>query len=300
MFPCSFTVDVEDGISIAMRDKFGKNVSQTDRVLIYTRKLLSLLSKHNVRGTFFTLGKVAEDFPYLIKEIASGGHELAIHGYNHLQFFLMTPAKAREELLSAKQRIEDLTGQQVYGHRAPAFSIYPGTSWAFQVLIECGFTYDSSIMPISGFHYGWPGFPESIVNVNVTSSKSIIEFPLPVVKAFGKNIPFSGGSYLRLFPFLITKYGFKKQMQKGPSVLYIHPYELDYLPYPEFYFEELRKMSFPAQLKIKSNWVNRRSVEKKLDNLLSQFTYKTMIEIVNDCKGQSTIPDYFLKTENYV
>lgn len=292
MFPCSFSVDVEDGVSIAMRDKFGKIVPQTERVVVNTRKILHLLERFNVKGTFFILGKVSEDFPFLVKEIADGGHELAIHGYNHLKFSQMTPAEAREELMSAKKHIEDLTGKQVYGHRAPAFSIFPGTSWAFELLIECGFTYDSSIMPIKGFHYGWPGFPEEIVNVKVDSSQSIFEVPLPVIKTFNMNIPFSGGSYLRLFPFPFTKHGFNNQVKKGPAILYIHPYELDFVRYPDYFFEEMKKQPFLSRLKTRSNWVNRRGVEDKLTKLLAAFHYKTILEILTEARENSIIPDF--------
>ncbi len=288
-FPCSFTVDVEDGISIAMRDTFKKVVPQTDRVVRCTRSILNLLQKHGVKGTFFTLGKVAEDFPELIKEIVAGGHELAVHGYNHWQFFLMTPEKAFEELSSAKKLLEDLSGQQVTGHRAPAFSIYPATSWAFDVLVRCGFTYDSSIMPISGFHYGWPGFSKEISNVVTPEGNQIFEMPLPVMDVLGKSIPFSGGSYLRLFPISWVEKGFKEQIKKGPAVLYMHPYEVDDTRYPDYYFEAMKAKSVLTQLKMRSNWLGRGKVLSKLDHLLGRFSFQTMSDILKETQINSPL-----------
>jgi len=286
LFPCAFTVDVEDGITIAMRDVFNKNVPQTDRVLRCTHAILDLLHQHKVKGTFFTLGMVAKDFPELIIRIVNEGHELAVHGFNHLQFHKMSPAKAREELSAAKMLLEDISGIEVKGHRAPAFSIHPATSWAFDILAECGFTYDSSIMPLSGFHYGWPGFSTDINLVRTKQGNEIIEVPLPVMKILGKNVPFSGGSYLRLFPISLVENGFKKQIENGPSVLYMHPYEVDDVRYPNYYFEALKNVSLLKQLKMRSYWVGRKAMLSKLDRLLSKFHFATLSEILESEKKE--------------
>src|SRR5690625_2741876 len=146
----TFTVDIEDGVSIAMRDAFSVESEQTTRVVGLTQKILGLLDNYNTKGTFFVLGQVAEKFPEIVREIAEEGHELGVHGYNHLQFFRMTQEQAFEELDRAKKLIEDISGCEVFGHRAPAFSITPETEWGLDVIAEVGFTYDSSIMPIDG------------------------------------------------------------------------------------------------------------------------------------------------------
>lgn len=280
LFPCAFTVDVEDGITIAMRDVFNKNVPQTDRVLRCTHTVLDLLDQHKVKGTFFTLGMVAKDFPELILRIVNEGHELAVHGFNHWQFHKMSLPKASEELSTAKKLLEDISGVEVKGHRAPAFSIHPATSWAFDILAECGFTYDSSIMPVSGFHYGWPGFSTDIKLVRTKQGNEIIEVPLPVMKILGKSVPFSGGSYLRLFPISLVENGFNKQIENGPAVLYMHPYEVDDIRYPDYYFEALKNVSLLKQLKIRSYWLGRKAMLSKLDRLLGKFHFATISEIL--------------------
>lgn len=276
----AFTVDVEDGISIAMRDAFTVDSPQTDRVVHLTEKILELLSRHGIKGTFFVLGVVADEFPELVKRIATENHELGVHGYNHLQFFKMNREEAFRELDRAKKLIEDISGKAVYGHRAPAFSITPETKWGLDVIAEAGFEYDSSIMPISGIRYGWPGFSENICNIKTPAGHDLTEVPMSVVKLPGRKIPVCGGGYLRLFPEWITNKAFESIIQKRPAIVYIHPYELDTEKYPEYYFDELKKSGFFSRNKMKSMWINRKSVYSKLSTLLEKYEFEPLISIV--------------------
>lgn len=275
-----FTVDVEDGISIAMRDAFGKQIPQTDRVVSNTNRILDLMAKYNTKGTFFTLGQVAEHFPDLIKRIANEGHELGVHGYDHWQFFKLSPEQAFEEISSAKKIIEDISGAPVYGHRAPAFSIMPETQWGLEMIEKAGFVYDTSIMPCKMNRYGWPEFPKATTKVVLPDGKSLIEVPLSVDKLFFKEVPVCGGGYLRLFPFAFSKNSFEKVSQKRPVIVYIHPYEVDPNRYPDFYFEELQQADWKKRLKMKSFWINRASVFPKLEKFLQMYAFEPMITMV--------------------
>lgn len=277
----AFTVDVEDGISLAMFHDFGVESPQTERVVIHTRQILNLLDKHQTKGTFFVLGKVAEDFPFLIKEIAVGGHELGVHGYHHYQFFKMSREKAFEEISMAKKLIEDISGEEVLGHRAPAFSITPETEWGLDVIAEAGFTYDSSVVPIEGKRYGWPGFNRKICKVKTPSGSELIEVPMSVARILGKEVPVCGGGYLRLYPYSFTKWSFEKISHERPVILYMHPYELDGERYPDYYFEQLNKVSLKKRLRMKSMWWNRKSVYSKLDLLLKDYHFGTLRELIN-------------------
>jgi polysaccharide deacetylase family protein (PEP-CTERM system associated) len=276
----AFTVDVEDGVSIAMRDIFSKSVPQTDRVVRYTEQIMAILAEFNSKATFFVLGQVADTFPELIKAISDQGHELGVHGYDHWQFFKMTPAEARIELTRAKNLLEDLTGIEIAGHRAPAFSVFPATAWALDVIAECGFKYDSSIVPTRGGRYGWPGFPKEIVEVITNSGRKLIEVPISTIPLFGREIPFSGGGYLRLFPFFFTKRAFLRNSCSRSTIHYMHPYELDTTPYPDYYFEELRKAGKVKDFKMRSAWLKRNTVERKLRALLSKMPFGTMKDVI--------------------
>lgn len=287
----AFTIDVEDGVSIAMRDVFGKEVKQTERVVIYTRKILHLLEEYDVKATFFILGEVAKDFPFLVKEISNKGHEIGVHGFEHLQFFKMNPKQAFIELSTAKKILEDLSGREIRGHRAPAFSVLPETAWAFDVIASCGFKYDSSIIPIKGKKYGWYNFPKDIVKVNTTNGADLIEVPISSIKYFNKEIPFSGGSYLRLLPFQFINNAYKNNNKLRSNILYIHPYELDYIRYPKYYFESLEEVSLLKKLKMKSNWINRKKTYGKLEKLLINYSFTTMNNIVESYKTDNLIKE---------
>ncbi len=276
----AFTVDVEDGISIAMRDAFSLETEQTERVVVLTTGILDLLSEKEVKGTFFVLGQVADAFPALVKDIASRGHELGVHGYNHLQFFRMSPTQAFEELSTAKKRIEDLTGDRVYGHRAPAFSITPETEWGLDVIANAGFTYDSSIMPIKVSRYGWPGFPKDIHVIRTPNGSGLVEVPLSVYPVFGRDVPVCGGGYLRLYPYRFTRRVFDKIGEERPVIIYMHPYELDTERYPDYYFREMSKAGLMKQIKMRSMWVNRKTIRQKLSALLDRGSFDTMHNLV--------------------
>jgi len=278
----AFSLDVEDGVSLAMFHDFGVPCKQTNRVVIYTNQILDLLDEHNVKGTFFVLGQVAVEFPELVKEIDKRGHELGVHGFNHYQFFKMSEDQAFEEISRAKKLIEDITGQQIQGHRAPAFSITPETKWGLDMIAKAGFTYDSSIMPIKGRRYGWPGFNQDIKRIRLSSGNELIEVPLSVTSLLGRKIPVGGGGYLRLFPYSFTKWSFNRISVDRPPILYMHPYELDTERYPDYYFEQLNNLSVKKRLRMKSMWWNRSTVYSKLDKLLGEFNFCTIQEMIKE------------------
>jgi len=279
--PSVFTIDVEEGISLVMRDLFKKPIEQTDRCVRTTQEILELLAEKDVKATFFTLGIIGQKFPDLVKDIVNQGHELAVHGHNHLKFFQMTPKQALEELTTAKDILEQISGTEIKGHRAPAFSISKQTPWAFEVLIEAGFQYDSSIMPVHSKYYGWEDFPQDITNIK-TPSGQIAEFPISVIKVLDKNLPFSGGGYFRLLPLPFTKRALKKISKEKPAVIYVHPYEFDTIKYPDFYFEEMKKLNLKTQLKLKTNFINRNKSIPKLAKIFDDFEFKTMAEVIEN------------------
>ena len=121
-----------------------------------TERLLDLLAEHDVRATFFVLGWVAERYPALVRRIAAAGHEIASHGYGHRLVYDQTPAAFRDDVRRAKALLEEAAGMAVHGYRAPSYSIMPRSLWALDVLIEEGYTYDSSIFPIRHDRYGIP------------------------------------------------------------------------------------------------------------------------------------------------
>lgn len=285
----ALTFDIEDGLSLAMRDVFNRQIPQSDRVYRTTREILDLLWQNNVKGTFFTLGIVARDFPQLIKEIVREGHELAVHGFNHYRVFKLTRQEFANELKLAKDVMEQISGHEVLGHRAPAFSVNRNTPWAFEVLAELGFRYDSSVMPRASEYHGICNFPNSIAEIQ-TASGTIIEFPISTISFLGSSIPFSGGSYMRLLPEWVLNKAFAHMVQKEPAVLYMHPYEFDRVPYPDYYFTEMKKVSLLTQLKLRANFINRGSSLGKLKTLIRNYDFDTMKKVIENQSEITKLP----------
>ena len=193
-----------------------------------TTRILDLLDQHNVRATFFILGWVADRAPDLIRDVEARGHEIGVHGYNHLLLTEITPEEFDEDLGKAMEAIAQSTGikQQPIGFRAPSFSMVNTTKdWALPILEKYGFRYDSSVFPV-GFHpdYGIADAPLTPYKI----TDKLYEFPMSVLEMFGRRFPFCGGGYFRLFPYSYTRYCMRKVNEQGRAVVfYLHPWEVD-------------------------------------------------------------------------
>lgn len=277
-----FTVDVEDGINIAMRDQFNIIRNPTERINDNTEIILGLLDRFNVKATFFILGEVAKHYPGLVKNIHTHGHELGVHGYSHRQYFLLNQSEVKQEISYTKALLEDITGHEVLGHRAPAFSIMPGNAWALALIQEAGFKYDSSIVPVKMKRYGWSGFEKEIVLLELPNKKTLFEVPISVCNFLKKSIPVGGGGYLKFFPFWFTNYCFAKILQQRPAMVYIHPYELDCKKYPDYFHDAAAKVSFAKRMKIKTFPINKKTVLPKLEHLLMKYQFTSLKHIVEE------------------
>jgi polysaccharide deacetylase family protein (PEP-CTERM system associated) len=185
---------------------------------------LELLAESHIRATFFIVGRIARDMPHVVKQLANMGHEVGCHNYEHRRIFGQEPRQFREGLLSAKRRLEDVTGTAVYGFRAPDFSITRSSIWALDILREAGFVYDSSIYPIR-MHDVY-GIDDANPDIH-RMPNGLVEWPLATFSLLGTRFPFGGGGYLRLYPVSVTKHCIGAVNKKGsPCMLYIHPYEV--------------------------------------------------------------------------
>jgi polysaccharide deacetylase family protein (PEP-CTERM system associated) len=130
------------------------------------------ITQNSPKGSFFVLGWIAERFPDLIRRIKAEGHEIACHGYAHQLIYKHSKEEFRKDIRKAKSILEDITGDEVIGYRAPSYSITNNSKWAFKVLVEEGFKYDSSIFPIRHDFYGIPNAPRFpfIISLNGNSS----------------------------------------------------------------------------------------------------------------------------------
>lgn len=226
-----FTVDVEEYFQVHAFEGVIRRSQWSalpSRVAQNVDVLLDLLAEHDVTGTFFVLGWVADRHPNVVRRIADAGHEIASHGWWHNRVTTLQPDQFREDIRSSKALLEDISGNLVTGYRAPSFSITPHSQFAFDVLIEEGYLYDSSVFPIRRSNYGWPGAPP-IPYVKECASGSLLEFPLATSLWGPLRIPAAGGGYLRQLPLSIVQRAFREHDDQGiPAVFYIHPWELDH------------------------------------------------------------------------
>lgn len=221
-----FSVDVEDwGQSV-----LDNSLPLSDYCADNARRLLDLIGEDaTAKATFFVLGKFAKKHPAVVRELAAAGHELACHGYGHIQLHLLTRDQLFEDVRRAVGVVSDITGRPVTGYRAPVFSISAGTLWALDVLSEHGFSYDSSIFPINGSRYGISNWPNEVCVVRLETGRTITEFPLTTIKVAGRQVPISGGGYARLLPGPLLLRFFRREAARRRTwpVFYCHPYEID-------------------------------------------------------------------------
>lgn len=217
------SVDVEDW----PQSTWDRNLPITDRAVQNTRHLLRLLREEEVQVTMFVLGKLAERFPEVVKEIHADGHEVACHGHGHLEVGRQSPDEFLNDVRRSKDLLEQIIGNPVKGYRAPDFSIVRKTLWALDMLAAAGFEYDSSIVPARLPRYGIAGWPVLPVRVQLGHGSSILEAPLATFRALGRNWPVGGGGYHRLLPGVASRYFARRIMMETPFVFYCHPYEFD-------------------------------------------------------------------------
>ena len=286
----ALTIDVEDYHSVSARDWKGETMTPTTKVVRNTRQLLDRFAARGVRGTFFVLGDVAETYPELIRDIHAAGHEIGVHGFYHRQVFKLTPDEFRAEISDTKRILEDLIGRPILGHRAPAFSIMPHTSWALDVLVDEGFRYDSSIFPIAGRRYGWPGFRPDIHEISLANGRSIIEAPLSTVRMLGRRWPACGGGYIRHFPAWVSRWALNRVQRERPAILYAHPYEIE-LDAGE---ADTSGLSAKAAARVRRlHWMqlrNRDTVEQKIVGLINRFEFAPMCEVIEQVLGVTLTP----------
>ena len=272
----ALSVDVEDYFQVTAFDPYVSR-DQWDqfesRVVQNTRRILKILDKSQVCGTFFIFGWVAERFPDLVKEIDSAGHEIGSHSYWHRLVYRMTPDEFRHDVRQSKDVLEQIIGRPVTAFRAPTFSITDHSLWALEVLAEEGFAEDSSIFPTRHDRYGIPNAKQTIHRLK-SDAGFIWEFPMSVASMIGLSIPASGGGYFRLYPYQLTKTLIRKiNRLNRPLMFYIHPWEFD----PD----QPRISSASRTVKFR-HYVNLRTTERKFNMLVRDFEFAPMHRILQE------------------
>lgn len=267
------SVDVEDWFQVGA---FEKVIDRDDWNGLVTRverncdEILQLFDDAGVKGTFFTLGWVAERHPALMRRIAAQGHEIASHGWDHERVFRLGRTDFAADIARARRVIEDASGQAVTGYRAPSFSIDARTPWAFEVLAEQGYAYSSSVAPIAHDHYGWREAPRFAFKPMAGSD--LVEIPVTTAQFAGRRLAAGGGGFFRVLPYAFSRWAIRQvnREDERPAVFYFHPWEID----PG----QPRVAGAPLRSRVR-HYTNLRVMAEKLGRLVGDFRWGRMDEL---------------------
>jgi polysaccharide deacetylase family protein (PEP-CTERM system associated) len=164
----------------------------------------------------------------------------------------------------------DLIQEPVVCYRAPSFSVTQRTLWAFDILAEEGFIFDSSVFPVRHDVYGIPAAARFPQWYRTSNGNAIFEFPPSTVRCWNNNWGVAGGGYLRFFPYAFTRWALQRinQQERQPAMVYLHPWEID-----------------PEQPRISARWrsqlrhyTNLDTTAPKLERLFQEFRFTTFSE----------------------
>lgn len=276
------TVDLEDWFSV---ETFGAIFTPDDWTKLQpvveptTEKILKLFARRGVSATFFVLGWVAHRYPGLVAAIADAGHEIACHSYHHRMVSSLTPEEFKKDTAMALNAIIAACGRIPAGYRSPTWGVRKDMAWAFDILADFGFKYDSSIFPISHDLYGDPRAPREPFVVTTTSGKTILEVPASTIVMLGRRIPVAGGGWLRQFPYWFSRWAIKKLNRDGvPAMIYFHPWELE---------TNIPRVDISLKNRIRQ-YGNLSTMLRKVERLLDDFDFTTLGEYIASLDMEKT------------
>jgi hypothetical protein len=218
---------------------------QASRVERNVNRILQLFSDAATTATFFILGWVAERNPHLVSMIVDAGHEIGSHGYEHVPIYQQTRSEFRTDIRRSKSILEDLTGKQIVGYRAPTFSLISSSVWAFAARF--------AVVP--GGH-------------------KVVECPVSTVDWAGRCWSFGGGGHFRMLPYVTFRWGLRRinLKEKKPCFFYFHPWELD--------SEQPRVLGAGLRSRFR-HYTNLERMESKIRRLLADFRWERFDRVLH-------------------
>jgi peptidoglycan/xylan/chitin deacetylase (PgdA/CDA1 family) len=296
------TVDIEDWYHVPavtgspfskykdVDEFFAKWQGRYDYLTGPTQRVLDILDEFSIRATFFVVADVTEHYPGLVQQIVQRGHEIACHGLHHACNIhpgtkkpLMSQPEFEQRTLKAKELLEEASGQQVIGYRAPAAYV---AGWMLDSLEKLGFKYESSVSGNSFYNKSDSGlkgvgtkpyYPKK-GSLEPGENRGILEMPLPYYAA-GLKFPTAGGPMLRFLGARYIMLGLKQSLKRGDTVFYFHPIDIAREKFPSG-FSTKRPFYWAIKGEI---------VEKRVRRCLSEFSTESMgtcINIYNQINNQ--------------
>lgn len=254
-------MDVEDWFHLDYFNKEECNTSQStmDGLMVY----LDLLKQYEIKTTFFVVGELVSKYKNELNLILEHGHEIALHSYSHIRPLNLSISEFREDTQKGLDVMKELLGIDPQGYRAPCFSL---DRERLDILKdEYNLIYDSSKIRFDSHDlYGRIELNDfDSLAKDIYKKDRFLEFEASTVEIFGKSLPVSGGGYLRIFPWFLTKALLKKYMKtNGNYFFYIHPFEFS----RNYNITVPENTDFKTKLRFNAG---RKSVEKKMHKLIS-------------------------------
>jgi polysaccharide deacetylase family protein (PEP-CTERM system associated) len=277
-----YRIEAARGLSISA----DQQIHYRQRLDYSTRWILDRLAERGVQATFFVVGQIAEHNPALVRAIHQAGHEVASHSWDHQRVHSFTPATFRADVRRSKDALEQVTGEEVVGFRAPTFSIVRPTLWAIDELAELGMRYDSSIYPVRHDRYGMPDAPRWPFRIRGETT-TLLELPPATWRVLGTNLAVGGGGYFRLFPLAVMRRGIAQTMRQGQppvAMLYFHPWEFD----PE---QDRLPLSGLSRFR---TYVGLSRSQGRLATLLDQHVFARAVDVAGALDAGSCLPEVLL------
>lgn len=226
------SMDVEDWYHLDYFPRPACDISQSllDGVEVY----LSILREYKIVSSFFVLGELVSQMRQTLLNAINENHEIGSHGWNHVRPLSMSLAACMDDFRRSKGVIEDALGRAVFGYRAPCFSLDDAR---LQALRQEQYKYDSSrilftrhplygMIKLAGFYS---------LSQNIHQAGDFFEFQVSTLRVAGRELPVSGGGYLRIFPWMLMERWIKQYLNSNELyVFYIHPFELSLVETPRF------------------------------------------------------------------
>lgn len=118
-------------------------ISRGEYDVVVIPRLVSLLGRYGIKGTFFTPGHTIDSTPQAVMPYVEAGHELAHHGWTHRLPVSLSRDEEEEEIVRGNESIKRISGKLARGYRSPAWDLSPHS---IELLLKHGIRYDSSLM----------------------------------------------------------------------------------------------------------------------------------------------------------
>jgi peptidoglycan/xylan/chitin deacetylase (PgdA/CDA1 family) len=210
-------------ITVDLDERHAGASSDMERV---AEGLLEALQQSSTPATFFVTKAIARSQGDLVRRIAVSGHEVACLSTAAPKAQIPYSAAFRDGLLATRSAIEETTGSRVRGHRVSGLAIDTASEWAYDVLVDEGFEYDSSRFPVRRTDYDETEVPRTVHAVQRWSG-TLLEVPPTTADILALRVQLGTAASVRSLPLAMWRHFIQlRQERNEPIVLHLRASDL--------------------------------------------------------------------------